>query len=152
MAICLVDTSIFVEFLNVPVMATEAADIINQVKQKIADDEKLFLPMATILETGNHIGQNGDGNQRRQCAQRFVDQVQRAISGESPFNPINFVEAAQMQQWLDQFADWAGQGSGLGDLSIVDDWNRICQQNKARRVYIWSLDQHMSGYIQEGAE
>jgi hypothetical protein len=46
--------------------------------------------VATILETGNHIAQNGDGNQRRICAEKFVDQVTQALEGKSPFTPINF--------------------------------------------------------------
>jgi len=145
-AICLVDTSVFVEYLNVPRMASRTAAIVVELKQKVADDERLFLPMATVLETGNHIGQNGDGNQRRQCAERFVKQVQLALAGDSPFSPINFVEADKMQRWLDEFPDWATQGSGLGDLSIKHDWERLCEQNRGRRVYIWSLDDHLSGF------
>ena len=145
-AICLVDTSVFVEYLNVPGMASSTATIVEELKQKVVDDEHLFLPMATVLETGNHIGQNGDGKQRRQCAERFVKQVQRALAGESPFSPIDFVETEKMQRWLNDFPDWVSQGSGLGDLSIKHDWQRLCDQNKGRRVYIWSLDNHLSSF------
>jgi hypothetical protein len=102
--------------------------------------------MATIFETGNHIAQNGDGNQRRKCAELFVSQVSSAIDGEIPFKPINFVEALDLRKWLAEFPNWAMQGQGLGDLSIKHDWDRLCEQNQARRVYIWSLDQHLSGY------
>nr|WP_232023833.1 hypothetical protein [Microcystis viridis] len=49
--------------------------ILQELKEKIKAGESLFLPMATILETGNHIAQNGDGNQRRTCAEKFVNQV-----------------------------------------------------------------------------
>ena len=71
MSICLLDTSVFVEFLNVPNMNAQHAAIHNELKQKIQDGESLFLPMATILETGNHIAQNGDGKQRRKVAAVF---------------------------------------------------------------------------------
>lgn len=145
-AICLVDTSVFVEFLAVPKMASRTVTIVKEMKRKVANEEQLFLPMATVFETGNHIGQNGDGNQRRQCAERFVRQVQLALAGDSPFTPIDFVEADKMQRWLDEFPDWAMQGSGLGDLSIRHDWERLCEKNKGRRVYIWSLDQHLGGF------
>ena len=85
MSICLLDTSVFVEFLNVPNMNTRHAGICDELKQKIRDGEFLFLPLATILETGNHIAQNGNGTQRRKIAVLFVEQVQLALEGKSSF-------------------------------------------------------------------
>ena len=79
MSICLLDTSVFVEFLNVPNMNTRHAEICDELKQKIRDGEFLFLPLATILETGT---------QRRKIAVFFVEQVQLALEGKSPFTPI----------------------------------------------------------------
>lgn len=148
-AICLIDTSVFLEILNVRTKATRHKQITDELEDRIQHREKLFLPMATILETGNHIGQNGDGNQRRSCAQRFVHLVRMALAGESPFQPINFLEARQLDTWLDDFPDHACRGSGLGDLTIIHDWERVCDQNPGPRVYIWSLDQHLSSYDRE---
>lgn len=145
-AICLMDTSVFVEILNVPSKAAKHGAILDELKQRFIDHETLFLPMATILETGNHIGQNGDGGARRQCATRFVQHVNAALVGTAPFKPINFLQAAEIQAWLAEFPNHAARGSGLGDLSIVHDWQRLCQQNLARRVYIWSLDVHLASY------
>lgn len=144
-AICLVDTSVFVGLLNVPNMNSEHAVLFELLKRKIEEKESLFLPMATILETGNHIAQNGDGTQRRQCANRFVEQVQMAIDGKTPFTAMNFLEADELRKWLTEFPDVAMRGCGLGDLSIKHDWERLCVQHAARRVYVWSLDQHLSG-------
>lgn len=145
-AICLMDTSVFVEILRVPGMDSHHAEVVEELEERITREDSLFLPMATILETGNHIGQHGDGRERRACAQRFVHQVAMALDGQSPFKPINFLEAEQLQAWLAEFPDHAGRGSGLGDLSIIHDWQRLCEQNPRRRVTIWSLDQHLAGY------
>ncbi|MEB3189715.1 MAG: hypothetical protein VKL42_05150 [Snowella sp.] len=145
-AICLIDTSIFVEILNVPIMANQHQQVLQALEFKIKAKESLFLPMATILETGNHIGQNGDGNQRRQCANRFVQQVGKALAGTSPFTPISFLKREDLQQWLTQFPNKAMEGIGLGDLSIIQDWQRLCEQNEGRRVYIWASDSHLQNY------
>lgn len=144
--ICLVDTSIFLELLNVPNKANQHVDITAQLAAKIEDKESLFLPMATVMETGNHIGQIADGNYRRQRAESFVKQVQLAIDGSCPFKPINFLEANDMRMWLAEFPNWVNQRRGLGDLSIKHDWDRLCEQNQARRVYVWSLDGHLSSF------
>jgi hypothetical protein len=148
-AICLIDTSIFVEIINVPMMATRYSQTVLELEEKIRDGELLFLPMATIFETGNHIAQNGNGAERRICAEKFVFQVRKALLGDSPFRPIRFIEQEQMQIWLDEFPDSAMNGSGLGDLSIIYDFLKMCQQNQGRRVYIWSLDKHLSSFNQE---
>ncbi|MBK1692420.1 hypothetical protein [Ectothiorhodospira mobilis] len=145
-AICLVDTSVFVEILKVPGMYSLHIDIVEELEARVTREESMFLPMATILETGNHIGKQGDGRERRACAQRFVQQVEMALKGQSPFKPINFLEAEHLQAWLSEFPDHASRGSGLGDLSIIHDWQRLCDQNPQRRVTIWSLDQHLAGY------
>jgi hypothetical protein len=145
-AICLIDTTIFVEVLNVPHLANYNAQTLQSLQHKIEANESLFLPMATILETGNHIAQNGDGHIRRQCAERFVDQVNKALEGASPFKPISFLKLEDLQLWLAEFPDSAMRNRGLGDLSIIHDWQRLCRQNTGRRVYIWSLDDHLGAY------
>jgi hypothetical protein len=149
-AICLIDTSIFLEILNVPHKASQSELILQKLEEKIKARESLFLPMATILETGNHIAKakKVDGNQRRICAEKFVNQVTQALEGKSPFTPINFLKKEDLQGWLKEFPDQAMRGRGLGDLSIIHDWQKICDQNPSRRVYIWSLDKHLKGYNQ----
>ena len=147
--ICLIDTSVFVEILNIPQKAQNHKRILDELEEKIYNNQNLFLPMATIFETGNHIAQNGDGNQRRNCAKRFVDQVEKALRGESPFKTIEFIKPEMIQQWLNEFPDTAMRGNSLGDLSIIHDFKRICERNPSRRIYIWSLDKHLSGYIQK---
>ncbi len=145
-AVCLIDTSIFVEILNIPMKANRHSQIMTDLKVKIEDSESIFLPMATILESGNHVGQNGDGCQRRACAERFVKLVKDAIEGNAPFKPLSFLDREQMFQWLDKFPNHVVSGSGLGDLSIIQDWERECEKNPGRRVYIWTLDGHLTAY------
>lgn len=87
MTICLVDTSVFCEILEVPRMASRAGPIKAELRAKVTRGEHMMLPMATIFETGNHIGQNGDGRQRRAAAERFARQVRAAIEKEAVHLP-----------------------------------------------------------------
>lgn len=144
--ICLIDTSILCEFLAVPDRCDRAEEIAEETRRKIERRETLLLPMSSILETGNHIGQNGDGRQRRAAAERFVNLVETAIRGETPFTPTPFFEPERLLAWLREFPDWAGHGSGFADLTIAQEFHRQCTLNPLRRVYIWSLDRHLSSY------
>ncbi len=145
-AICLVDTSVFVTILRVPNMSPRHREIIEDLKQRYAQGHLMFLPFATILESGNHIGQQGDGNQRRETASRFVQQVEKALDGTSPFTPLSFPGETAVREWLRSFPDWVGIRSGLGDLSIKRDWNELCNRHQRWRVYVWSLDKHLACY------
>ena len=147
-AICLIDTSVFVEILDVPRRAANHHQVILQLQEKIENGDSLFLPMATILETGNHVAQNGDGGQRRACALKFVSQVDKALKGDSPFKPISFPEKEHLKQWLCEFPDSAMRRNSLGDLSIIHDFHRFCRQNPRRDIYIWSQDSHLSSFRQ----
>jgi len=102
--------------------------------------------LATIIETGNHIAQNGDGRQRRASAQRFVRQVEQALAGNSPFRPTSPILLEDLQRWLADFPEHAARGLGVADLSIIKEWERQCTLHPARRVSIWSLDADLAGY------
>ena len=151
MSVCLVDTSILCEILQVPNKCGNHKEISAQMQHKLETDSML-VPISAIIETGNHIGHNGDGHQRRDAAARFVDFVRDAIAGNPRFIPTPFFEPEILRDWLEGFPDWAmrtdskGKGSGLGDLTIVKEWERQCALNRGRRVYIWSTDQHLSAY------
>jgi len=149
-ALCLIDTSVFMEILNVPGKASASKETIENLRSKIVNGETLFLPLATILESGNHIAQVQNGSQRRRFAEKFVDYVQQALTGSSPFKPINFITQEQMQLWLNGFPDWAMRGHGLGDLSIIHDFHTQCSKNRYLKVYVWSFDEHLSSLVQEG--
>ncbi len=106
-AICLVDTSVLLEILEVPGKCGNRQSILSDLEMKIKDKEVLFLPLATIIETGNHVAQNGNGSQRRKCAAIFVKFVQDALDGTSPFQPIKFIEKEQLREIISIFTDYA---------------------------------------------
>ena len=148
-AICLIDTTILVELIDVPDKASDHDATVDRLADKIRAGESLFLPMAVVFETGNHIGQIRDGRLRRRCAEQFVKQVKGALDGRIPFRPVRFPGQDDVTAWIDEFPDSATRGMGLGDLSIVKDWERLRTLSSTKRVYIWTLDEHLSGYDHE---
>lgn len=152
-SVVLIDTSVLCEVLAVPGLSANAGKFQKELKEKIGASDTLLLPMTSILETGNHIGQCAmDGQIRRKAAQTFVRFVSQALKGDLPFRPTPFFEAEELALWLAELPDWAmrsdtkGKGSGLGDLTIQKEWERQCGLNRGRRVYIWSLDAQLQKY------
>jgi len=149
MSICIVDTSVFCNILEVPNLCQEREQVLQRLEELIDEGATLLLPLATIYETGNHIAQNGDGRQRRSAAERFGEQVDLALQGENPFTPTDINEEDELRQWLAQFPDYAQQEVGFDDMSIVEAFHDECERHPSRRVFIWALDDDLSSYDRE---
>lgn len=153
-SICLIDTSIFLEIVDVPKYNQHRASVLEDFETYYLAGFTFLLPMATILETGNHIAQNGDGRMRRKTALHFVEQVKAAFNGEAPWRPTTFPSTAEILEWIDQFPDEAGknkapnkqEGTSFGDLSIIQEYHKACNKFSMSEVFIWSLDSDLLNY------
>lgn len=129
-SICIIDTSVFLNLLNVPGKNQDK----EKMKECFAEYAELgvtfILPMATIIETGNHIAQNGDGGTRRNVASRFCEAIKGAFNGDAPYQPSEFPDSTEILGWIDNFPVVAGQnkspqktgeGTSFGDLSIIEE-------------------------------
>jgi hypothetical protein len=155
-SICLIDTSIFLNFLNVPNCNQDRELVLKDYKIYAESGCTFLLPMATIIETDNHIAQNGDGTIRRKTAMRFVAEVKAALKGEAPWSLTQFPNTEEMLLWINNFPDLAGknkaadkyEGTSFGDLSIIEEFNKSCQRFPMSEVFIWSLDSDLNSYHQ----
>jgi len=102
-SICLLDTSILCEILEIPGHCQRPKEITAELRRKIKNRESLLLPMSAIVEAGIHIGQIDDGRQRWDAAQSFVRLVRQALLGQTPFTPTPFFNSEELLGWLDDF-------------------------------------------------
>ena len=149
--VCLIDTSVFCNILCVPNRDQHKKQIAAEFTEFNNNGFMFLLPMATVIETGNQIGRNGSGQDRRSAADRFVRAVNDAINQEAPWALAPLPDSDAIGTWLAGFPDFAMQGIGLADVTIIEEYNRQRQLHKGRRVFIWSLDQHLSSYDRAGS-
>ena len=154
-AVCIIDTSIFLNLLNVPGKNQDLKNTVKSYREYAELGATFILPMATIIETGNHIAQNGNGATRRETAQRFCAAVKGAFTGEAPYQPSEFPSSAEVLNWIDKFPGSAGrnkspakphEGTSFGDLSIIEEFNKCVSRFPTREVFIWSLDSDLCSY------
>lgn len=156
-AIVLLDTSVYLNILDVPGWNQDRDAILDEFEIRMGDDDIFLLPMATIWETGNHIAKLPNGGLRRKFAQRLVDDVTKALDerGIPPYQPTHFPERRDFLGWLTDFPGYAqrnkaagkpGEGMSLADFSIMKEWARTCSLHPMSRVQIWSLDADLSAY------
>lgn len=145
-AIVLVDTSILLNVLDVHGRNQNREAVLQTLSEHLEQNDHLLLPMAAIVETGNHIAHVADGARRRSAAQRFVAEIRKALQGETPWRPVNFPSNEQVLNWLHDFPDRATSGIGFGDLSIIKEWEICCTRYPMSNVRIWALDGDLQGF------
>ena len=144
-AIVIVDSSVLLNIIDVPGRNQRRVEVLDRLAALIDSEDHLFIPMAAIVEVGNHIAQVANGAHRRAAAQRFVKEVRSALADEAPWKPINFPSNEEVLRWLDAFPDSATKGVGMGDLSIRQEWESCCHRYAMSRVWVWTLDRDLAG-------
>ncbi|MBN2495169.1 MAG: hypothetical protein JXR96_11295 [Deltaproteobacteria bacterium] len=152
-AIVLLDTSIYLNILDVPGSNQDRSEVLDEFKARIERGDNFLLPLATILETGNHIADLQDGNHRFAFAERLLLDVKKAMEGQAPYRPTRFPDREVFMGWLKDFPEYVKrsgreqrEGISLSDLSIIKEWEATRSMNNMRRTQIWSLDSHLAGY------
>lgn len=146
MTVCIVDTSVFCNVLAVPGRSQQVERALEELEEYVDSEFALLLPLATIYETGNHIAQANDGDQRRQVAERFSEQVRRACEGEAYWSPTPIHDSEALLDWLDDFPDEAMRQVSLADLSIIRIFEEQRRLHHERRVFIWAYDGDLRSY------
>lgn len=149
MNIHFIDTSVFVNIVNIENMNQERSAVMEELKGLLKPQtEVLILPFATIIETGNHIAHNGDGRQRREAAQRFSQCIVKTIEGEAPWSYYGKqMTPEDLRSTCADFPDFAMREEGFGDLSIIRAYQSYKEETPAiNRIRIWSLDSHLQCY------
>jgi hypothetical protein len=154
-AIVLLDTVVYLNVLDIMGWNQDRVAVLDQFKSRMENGDYFLLPMATIWGTGNHIADLHDGGLRRKFAQKFVEDVEKAISGGVPYKATYFPEREIFRNWIKGFPEYAmrnkstgktGEGISLADFSIIKEWEQTCATNNMSRVLIWSLDCDLAGY------
>lgn len=144
--IWIIDTSVFLNVLDVPQFNQDRDLLLDEFKKRIESKDSFLLPFTTIIETGNHIAQINNGNQRQIYAIKFSNRVLESLDGEAPFKTLAFPESDQLKNWLADFPNNAQAGKNLGDHMIIKQWEEQCKMFEAYTVKIWSTDGDLQGY------
>ncbi len=146
-----VDTSVLVELLNVPGMNQRYEQAKSEYERLAANQDTFVLPIAVLVETGNHIGQISDGSKRYEISDKFSQIVKKAIYSEDHWNAVPELPASVLEHMMDGFCDWTKHSSGFGDMSIVQQFEEYWQKRQPiGKMRIWSFDTHLSAYEKEG--
>lgn len=143
------DTSIVLNLLEIPGKCQDAEKIKLEFKETVDTREVLILPMATIIESGNHIAHIADGTVRREKAIRFQEFLRKTANQEAPWILYGLeLTKNDLLKLAEEFPESAlKMQMGIGDLSIIQFYEKYKRDVPAiGRIMIWSTDRHLAGY------
>lgn len=147
-----IDTSIVMNLLEIPNMCADKEVVKEEFKQAVANGETLILPVATIIESGNHIAHIRDGNLRRDRALKFKEFLEKTANEEAPWTLYGTeLKKEDLLQLAQEFPDKAlTLHMGVGDLSIIRFYENYKNTMPAiGKIMIWSKDEHLAGYSED---
>ncbi|MCT4621314.1 MAG: hypothetical protein N4A62_18235 [Marinisporobacter sp.] len=147
-----IDTSVLVNILDIPNMNSDKERVLEEYRRlKESEKDTLLLPLATIIETGNHIAHIPNGGVRRSKGKAMAEMLKDMANGNAPWDYYEGeITRDDLLYFSKEFPDMAMQETGIGDLSIISAYNKYKESVPAiGRIRIWSLDTHLSAYEEQ---
>ncbi len=146
-----IDTSVLVELLNIPKMNYRHIQAKEEYEKLVAKGDTFVLPVAVLVETGNHIAHISDGNIRYQVATQFSSLVKKAVRSEDNWNTVPGISMGTLETIMNRFPVLAQSQTGFGDISIIEQFNDYWKNRQPiGEMRIWAFDDHLQGYQQTG--
>lgn len=151
----LLDTSVLLELLLVPDHHQQSEEVQRLVTEKVAAGVRLQLPVAAVVEAGDHVGRIKDGNRRRDCALRLEQVLRASLAGHAPWS---FTPARWDQELLAGLLIDAGTGQSalvdgltrkhleMGDQLILAELRqlRAAVDPRVLDIVVWTYDQDLA--------
>ena len=146
-----IDTSVLVELLNVPGKNETYEETKLEYELLVENGDMFVLPIAVLIETGNHIAHIADGNTRHRIAKLFTDIIKKAVDMEDNWSVIPEISTAILESIIRDFPAQALAQTGFGDTSIVKQFDDYwINRQPIGEMRIWSKDHHLQSYSRTG--
>ncbi len=148
-----IDTSIMCNLLEIPNMCADKERVKKEWEEVLKNKETLIMPLATIIETGNHIAHIADGNgdARYRITKKFKEYLEKTAESKAPWtlygNALEQKEIKYIAEHLEQFLPMR---TGIGDMTIIYAYEKYLAEEPAiGTIMIWSMDEHLASYRME---
>ncbi len=130
--VLILDTSILCVWLQIPGMDTIVKDgepmvtyedVVSYISDEVKRNTRIVLPIASIIECGNHITQIKHRKDLSDYVNRFADFIDKAIDGVEPWDIFTNQNVLfgndNMKTLVDNWRQLALSGISMGDASII---------------------------------
>lgn len=145
-----VDTSVLCVLLQIPGKSDGRNDIINEFVERQRKGALFVIPVAAVVEAGNHIAQLSDGHDRESRSRALKDLLERSLAGTHPWVVSGVAWDHGLVRSIihgggsaPDLVQAARSNVGTGDLSILAEMRAFAARTEtpsALPVELWTLD------------
>lgn len=145
--VIILDTSILCVWIGVPGMdriekkgedPISQTDVEEKIKKEIADGTRIVLPLASVIECGNHITQI-KGEDPKKYIDKFADFILKSIEGHEPWdiftNQTNLFDEDNFKGLVEKWRELSMSGISMGDASIIQVAQHYNSKNLTVEIY-----------------
>lgn len=152
MPVWLIDTSVFVEILNVPGKSQQHEAVAAKFVSRHENGHRFVLPVTTIIETGNHIAHCAPN--RRNAAKRFILALEQAQSDSPPWivrdvkwDRVLLSRLLEGNSTGSDLLNLLGDGRmGTGDVALLVERDEFRNASSFTDVRVWTLEAALGSY------
>jgi hypothetical protein len=153
--VLIVDTSILCVWLRVPNFETCGSDsdrwdyekVNAKIEEELSASTTFVLPLATIIETGNHIAQSQ--RDPYTLALSFAEIIRRTANNETPWAAFtaqsDLWSSEKLNELAEKWPELAASRISLGDVTIKDVAEYYAEQSSTN-VEIFTGDEGLKAY------
>lgn len=146
----LLDSSILIELLDIPFEAAYHSQVVQEVDKRHARGVELRLPVAAVIESGDHVSKVADGAARRACASRLSMLLRASFDSTAPWK-FSYLEWDRgMLDFLlrdnlsgSMLIEWfTAKHLEMGDIVILSELHRLRANLDPTfvQVDVWTTD------------
>lgn len=145
--VIILDTSILCVWLGVPGRdriekrgeePITQNDVDEKIKAEIDEGARIVLPLASVIECGNHITQI-KGADPKKYIDKFADFILKSIEGLEPWdiftNQTNLFDEENFKKLVETWRDLSMSGISMGDASIIQVANHYDSKNFTVEIF-----------------
>lgn len=138
-----VDTCVMDNLLDVPGWNNDRTRIIEEYTRLSENGDTFVLPVAVLVETGNHIAQARYN--KYEIADKFAKLIHGAIDGTNNWNVRPSITKTVLDNILSLYPSNAARSIGFGDTSIQEQFEEYwVEKQPIGEMRIWTLDDDLS--------
>jgi hypothetical protein len=151
-----VDTSILCVLLQIPGKSDDRSQLVQEFEQRQGNGAVFVIPIAAVVEPGNHIAQLSDGHDRESRSRALENLLDRSLAATHPWVMSGVAwDHVLVRSIIDgggsapDLVQAARSHVGTGDLSILAEMRAFSARTEtpsALAVELWTLDAGLKAF------
>lgn len=153
----LIDSCILIDLLDIPYESEELEVRKAELQERHRAGVQMLIPVAVVIEVGQHVQRIGQGYDRRRCADAYVAILRKTLAGNAPWHFTSVAWNADFLTTLIELPHWpegnlveslAVKHHEMGDAAIIAELMSLRANLRDVKVGVWTRDAKLRATVE----